>query len=198
MCRSYRLFVGAVLACCALGRVTALGEVVIVGEESDGDVIFSGGGTLDTSLWTFQETAPGGFPILQPDVGLVIGAFNHTADLYTPPASFAGPSSIGPGTDGYIANYLGGDNVGLIWGDPHTLSLPVGYVSGDPIVGSTMSFVGHTFASLGLTPGDYTWTWDTASGPTDSFTIQLVPEPSALALLSLAAVLGLRPRASRS
>jgi hypothetical protein len=63
------------------------------------------------------------------------------------------------------------------------IDVPTGYVSGSPLSDSS-TYAGQTFASLGLTPGSYTWTW--GSGPTaDSFTLDIgvVPEPSTWAML---------------
>jgi hypothetical protein len=53
-------------------------------------------------------------------------------------------------------------------------------------------FNNSTFASLGLNPGIYTWTWGTGVHA-DSFTINIgglisVPEPSSLVLLATGAV----------
>jgi hypothetical protein len=61
---------------------------------------------------------------------------------------------------------------------------------------SNMEFAGQTFASIGLTPGTYTWTWGSAINA-DSLTVQIGPaagpEPASvravgLGLLGLAAV----------
>jgi hypothetical protein len=68
------------------------------------------------------------------------------------------------------------------------LNLPNGYVSGSPL-SATSTYTSQTFASLGLTPGTYTWTW--GSGPTaDSFTVQIgaVPEPTSSLLVCLSLV----------
>ena len=51
------------------------------------------------------------------------------------------------------------------------LLVPQGYVSGNPLSGSA-TFDNATFASLGITPGTYTWTWGTG---VDSFTLQIGP-----------------------
>jgi hypothetical protein len=61
-------------------------------------------------------------------------------------------------------------------------------VSGTSVSDLT-TFAGDTFASLGVTPGTYVWTW--GSGATaDSFTLQIgpaqtVPEPASLTLLAV-------------
>jgi hypothetical protein len=51
------------------------------------------------------------------------------------------------------------------------LIVPFDYVSGDPLSASS-TYVGATIASLGMTPGEYVWTW--GSGDTaDSFTLNV-------------------------
>ena len=53
----------------------------------------------------------------------------------------------------------------------------------------TSTYLGKTFASLGLTPGTYVYTWG-AGGHADSFTIDItstsaIPEPSTWAMMFL-------------
>jgi hypothetical protein len=64
--------------------------------------------------------------------------------------------------------------------------LPQGYVSGDPLSDSA-TYTGATFASLGVTPGTYVWTWGSGADA-DNFTLQIgptaAPEPSSLLLLA--------------
>jgi hypothetical protein len=66
--------------------------------------------------------------------------------------------------------------------------LPYEYVSGDGL-SDTMTFDNATFATLGVTPGTYKWTWGAVPGVAtgdDSFTLQVgVPEPSTWAMMAL-------------
>ena len=53
------------------------------------------------------------------------------------------------------------------------LSVPRGYVSGTAL-SDMATYSGKTFATLGVTPGTYVWTW--GSGANQNFTLQILPE----------------------
>jgi hypothetical protein len=70
--------------------------------------------------------------------------------------------------------------------------VPPGYVSDSPL-SDTATYAGQTFATLGVTPGTYKWTW--GSGANQNFTLVIggspVPGPSTWAMMVLGfAVLG--------
>lgn len=51
----------------------------------------------------------------------------------------------------------------------------------------------QSIASVGLTPGQYVWTW--GSGPTaDTYTVNVLPAPGALALAAVAPMVWRRRR----
>jgi PEP-CTERM motif len=59
----------------------------------------------------------------------------------------------------------------------------VSYVSDSPL-SDIATYAGQTFASLGVTPGKYEWTW--GGGANQNFTLDIgvpVPEPATWALL---------------
>jgi hypothetical protein len=90
------------------------------------------------------------------NIGLIItgpiGAFAHGFSGITGPTSF--------GSGGFsLPNSGSGDIVGIS-GFFGRLVVPQGYVSGNPLT-NTMTFSNATFASLGVTPGTYVWTWGT-------------------------------------
>jgi hypothetical protein len=76
--------------------------------------------------------------------------------------------------------------------------LPEAYVSGSPL-SDTATYTGETISELGLTPGDYTWTW--GSGPaSDSFNLDIgtVPEPTSVALFGVGGLALLARRQTRN
>jgi hypothetical protein len=103
-------------------------------------------------------------------------------DLYS---GTSGPFSFGPG-GGTFPSATSGDSV-FLEDFGLDIDVPQGYVSGASLSGSA-SYTGTIF-SLGLTPGTYTWTWDSGA---NSFVLVIppatVPEPATwtLALVGLA------------
>jgi hypothetical protein len=77
------------------------------------------------------------------------------------------------------------------------LLVPDGYVSGSALSGTAI-WDAFTIASLGLTPGTYTYTWGTGAH-TDNFTINIgaVPEPSSLVMAGAAMLAGVGAWARR-
>ena len=61
------------------------------------------------------------------------------------------------------------------------INVPSGYGSGNPL-SDTATYSGQTFATLGVTPGTYVWSW--GEGPNQNFTLNIlatpvtVPEPA--------------------
>ena len=97
----------------------------------------------------------------------VLAVATGTQDQYR---GFSGPSSFGPG--GFIfASSKSGDAVTLFGGMTFFSGVwvPHDYVSGTPLSDS-MTFNNATFASLGVTPGTYIWSWGTGL-PNQNFTL---------------------------
>jgi hypothetical protein len=99
--------------------------------------------------------------------------------VYT--GTISGPSAYGSGSATY-ANDGSGDNVGII-AAANQIFVPQGYVSDNPLTDSA-TYDSATFASLGVTPGTYVWTWGT--GADQSFTLEIgtAPLPAALPLFA--------------
>ena len=103
---------------------------------------------------------------------------------------FTGPASFGSGGF-FAANTSSGDFVGI--NIPGGLFVPNGYVSGAALSDS-MTVNNATFASLGVTPGTYIWSWGTGL-PNQNFTLIIggvgVPDGGTTISLLGCALLGL-------
>jgi hypothetical protein len=154
------------------------------------EVVASGSGTIDlTDLsFFFSISAP---VAMTPNLG-VIETGGPTPSIFTDQYSgrSTGPTPFGSGT-GTLASSGSGDAAGVTQctgacpPNPNLVEVPLGYHSGDPLSG-TSTYSGQTFASLGVTPGTYEWTWGSGAHA-DSFTLQIgpaaVPEPSTWAMI---------------
>ncbi|HEY1933200.1 MAG TPA: PEP-CTERM sorting domain-containing protein [Acetobacteraceae bacterium] len=160
--------------------------------EVGSDVVVTASGTINLAGFDhpgYEQYSDGPNGVI-PSLGTILvgGPGDLTTDLYSP---FSGPTTFGSG--GFTQpSSGGGDRVGVRQDSPSTIFIvvPQGYVSGDPLAG-TSTYAGATFASLGITPGTYVWSW--GSGPTlDSLTLDVtasapvVPEPTSLGLLATA------------
>jgi hypothetical protein len=97
--------------------------------------------------------------------------------------SAVGPDSFGPGAD-TTADSASGPSVGLRGSE---ILVVHGYASGTALTTSTDTWNNQSFSTLGLTPGVYTFTL-----PSDTFTVNIVPEPATLGLLAFAGIAMLR------
>ena len=151
------------------------------------NVVVTGSGAINLTGLTFVS---GGFVAtgsMGPSIALLTVADGTGLSQYT---GFSGPSSFGPGTTIINASSDSGDSVSIIGAAVFPgpgIFLPAGYVSGTALSGSS-TYNSATFASLGVTPGRYTWTWGTGL-PNQNFTLQIGSVPDAgstLPLLSFA------------
>jgi hypothetical protein len=173
----------------------ARADYIVTVEQVGSNVVATGSGSIDLtglSLYfsdTLSETG------IDPSEGLIVtgpasGAFE---DLYT---GFTGPTSIGSGGLTSPPSTGSGNIVGIVGnaaldGVP-LVGVPSGYVSGSAL-SDTSTYDNATLASLGVTPGTYTWTWDSGA---NSFTLDVekpaaAPEPSSLSLLGIVLLAGL-------
>jgi hypothetical protein len=146
------------------------------------DVVASGSGTLNLAALRFVGVAVLTTGSIFPQFGDVIVGGNPPDAVVL--GGITGPATFGsgPGVEQSINNT--GSPVGVPF--QSELVVPFTYHSGDPL-NSSSTFANATLASLGVTPGTYTWTWGT--GPTaDSFTLiagqapPAVPAPPTLLL----------------
>jgi hypothetical protein len=155
---------------------------VVTLQEVGSDVVATGSGPIDLTGLTLLGS---GLTVSQvaPPIGLILtGPFLDMAFIYH---GISGPAAFGGGP-GAVVSFGSGDIVG-IYGNFPELFVPVGYVSNTPLSDSA-TYSGKSFASLGVTPGTYVWSWGT--GPDQSFTLIIgttaVPEPASAALLGTA------------
>ena len=135
-------------------------------EQMGSNVVANGSGAINlTGLTPAGPAAIGGGGI-EASAGQIITGSPGSATAYT---GLNGPTSFGSGGL-FDASTSSGDLFGRFptqFGGP--LFVPFLYTSGDPLTNS-MTFDNATFASLGVTPGTYEWTWGTGL-PNQNFTL---------------------------
>jgi hypothetical protein len=152
--------------------------------QSGTDVVATGAGTIDLaglSLFTTANTTSG----IIPGSGAISLGSPSSASTSVYSGAISGPTNIGAG--GQInASSGSGDRVALA--PLQFVYVPVGYVSGGAL-SNTTTWSNHTFATLGVVPGTYMWTWGSGANA-DSFTLNIgaasVPEPGMVSLVVLA------------
>ncbi len=152
------------------------------------DVVATGSGALNLAGLTFCCYASRSNPTIVPGVeddgwgGSIAGAIATgptiaSVDSYFEPS---GPTSFGSG--GLTPASSGsGDMVGTSAECSSSgsdcsrfLTVPRGYVSGT-FLSNSATWSGKTFATLGVTPGTYVWTW--GAGANQNFTLEIPPTP---------------------
>jgi hypothetical protein len=140
-------------------------------EQVGSDVVANGSGAINLTGLSFvslTESTSG----IEADIGFIstAGPAFKLKDAYS---GFTGPTSFGSG-GGFGPNTRSGDLVGIVGAAiPGILFVPDGYVSGHAL-SDRMTFSNATFASLGVTPGTYEWTWGTGL-PNQNFTL-IIPQ----------------------
>ena len=135
--------------------------------ETGGNVVGNGNGSLNTD--SLSVVFSGGYNafLISTSGAVIVGPEAGTnIDIWGP---LSGPSAVGPGNVQVLADAGGGDKAGVFGAGGVVVSQ--GYVSGTPMT-STSTWNAATFVSLGLTPGEYVWTWGTGA-TADSFTLRI-------------------------
>jgi VPDSG-CTERM motif len=156
------------------------------------NVVATGSGPINLTGLTLSFPGAISFVVVFASVGQIeTGPVGRLIDGYT---GFAGPPSFGSGGL-FFPNTGSGDFVGIdATANPLPfIAVPQGYVSGSALSDS-MTFNNATFASLGVIPGTYTWTWGTGL-PNQNFTLVIgratVPDGGTTVSLLGFALLGL-------
>lgn len=175
------LYLLATFSLLSLLAAPARAAVVITLQEQGSDVVATASGTLnvaDLSLTDFGNFSTG---FINPDGGnIVLGSVGGVFSPYHGYTSITGPSSYGGGSLFKTPTSFSGDYVGVALGSQ--LRVPENYTSGTTI-SSTATWANTDFATLGVTPGDYVWSWGSgANADTLTLNASAVPEPSTWAL----------------
>lgn len=156
--------------------------VIFTATESGGNVVISGGGTINLFGLEDGSVLEAGAAV-NPTTGyLGVGTGSDVdSQTYFP---VSGPTDFGPGFASPGPDFSDGDLFGRF--SPGNLFVPLDYNSGAPFTSSS-TWVGQSIASLGMTPGTYVWTW--GEGATaDSMTLTVVPEPTTIGMLGMGIV----------
>lgn len=168
------------------------------------NVVATGSGAFDLSGLVNRDGGPGPgygtYAAIQPSQAyLSVGANPSWAVIFDGYSGLTGPAAFG-GNAQTPETSNAGDPVAIFGSfNGGFLFVPDGYVSGSALSSSAI-WDNASLASLGVTPGTYTWTWGT--GADQSFSLQAfksVPEPAALGMfgfgtLLIGAFTGLRRR----
>jgi len=157
-------------------------------QQMGANVVATGSGSINLTGLNF--TGPGSArTFISAASGIIFTAPSGVPlDRYS---GFTGPTSFGSGGT-FFADTGSGDFVGIISSSGAALLVPLGYVSGAALSDS-MTFDSATFASLGVTPGTYVWSWGTGL-PNQNFTLiigRAVPDGGSTVSLLGCALLGL-------
>jgi hypothetical protein len=168
--------IGGAIALASALCVPAQASIIYVFTETDGNVVGTLSGSVDTTGLTVFSGTKVSAPLFNPGTGqLFSGPGGPVAVIF---GAFAAQSWGSVGF--HVADSTTGDPFAIA----HTnLFLPFGYVSGAALSG-TLTFLSATFASLGITPGSYVYTLPNEDTVTVRFEAP-APEPATLALLSL-------------
>jgi hypothetical protein len=159
--------------------------------EVGNDVVVSGSGTLNLAALQgpIADLSEGAF--IYPEFSSFLLGTATNFDVYSGTIAF--PANFGSGE--FDTGDGSGDPLGpvkfIVGFDPE-IWVPAGYQSGEPLNSSAI-FPGQSLASLGVTPGIYTWTWGSGADSDDLTLLveeSIPPVPGPLPLLGAAAAFG--------
>jgi hypothetical protein len=171
------LFITLIMFAVIASPSRARAEFVFNLSQVGNNVVVTGLGTLNLAALTVGPSGPQDEPNLVPFFAALTSG---SGGPYTSYNGVSGPPNFGT-SGSTIPTLSSGDVVG-IFGINNSLQVPFGYVSGSPL-SDTSTFTDATIGSLGLTPGQYLYTWGTGA-TADSLTVNIVPEPSTALLIT--------------
>ena len=184
----------AALAAISLFSSFVSADIVITAAETSNGISVQGGGTLDLAGLSivFEGDQDVGINPALPVIvagGAVVD--NNVIDSYGL-TNRTIPADVGTGINFVSPTSTSGDTFGFgsFFGNEE-LFVPDGYASGDPLA-ATSFYQGQTLASLGLTPGSYSFT--IPSGNLVTLNINAIPEPTGVVMLGLASLIALSQR----
>jgi PEP-CTERM motif len=190
--------IGATIAGVGAAAPVAHAAYVLTFSEVGSDVVASGAGSIDLDALNFSSSAAQASGIVPYTAQVITGASNALYDFYE--VVLSDPNSLGPGQGFTSANSGIGGPVGLqgpLQGG--AILVPHGYLSDEPLADNS-TFTGQTFATIGLTPGSYVYSFG-AGATADTFTVNVgpglglaVPEPGSLALFGSGLLGAIAPR----
>ena len=191
---------GIGILCLAAAVPAAANTFTVTFQQVGANVVAMGSGSIGLTGLTLASHGGVGMtaPVIWPSQAFIMIGPTLTTTWFDAYTGFTGPASYGSGAPNG-ATTGSGDGVGIAGsgagvagfnGEP-LLFVPVDYVSGGDLSDSA-TYDNATLASLGVTLGTYTWTWD---GGANSFVLQIGPqsaaEPGSFLLLAFVLMAGL-------
>ncbi len=184
--RSFILIAGVLGA--SLTAATAQAAIIATMEEVGSDIVVSGDGTVNLTDLTFINVTSVNVGMTPESPAIGFGADPSDGQAVDKYGSITPPGVFGTGT-GMMASSGTGDRFVVF---PNEILVPDGYISGDFLEFSN-TYDNASFATAGITPGTYVWTWGSGMNE-DSFTLIITPAPGSTALLGLGGLLLARRR----
>ena len=170
----------------SLFSIRAAEAYTVTLQQMGANVVANGSGAFNLTGLTFFS---GDFVV--PQMNASFGAIltgQVLGGVVTGYTGFNGPTSFGPGGF-FFATTGSGDLVGISSG-ARALYVPQDYVS-NTALSDSMTFDNATFASLGVTPGTYVWSWGDGANQRFTLRIRAVPDGGTTVSLLGCALLGL-------
>jgi hypothetical protein len=153
------------------------------------NVVATGSGPINLIGLTFLGSVQdSGVAAIVPNPALIFTGSVGLVNIDVYHGLLTGPTNFGSGL-GALADTGSGDFVGInVFGG--NLFVPQGYVSGSAL-SDRMTFNNATFASLGVTPGTYVWSWGQGANQRFTLIIGSVPDGGSTVMLLGFGLLGL-------